>query len=207
MFKNQLQPKLVYDKIYNFMKEHMKFDNTNSILDNPFFRINCNKTIDDLFSEETNISSEYMQFLNKKSNDNYIFPLVFKLMYYIQNNCETQSSIIDKNGEQSLTFFSLEDLKKNYDYYNHFLIVGIRYDGMGYVNCLCLDKHTGNFFFILDGGSSGLDRDYNYKKNKILNPSEHENLNKFRFYQIINQLIGENSYDFISQNRYKKNYN
>lgn len=202
MFNNKLKPKLVYDKIYDFMKEHMKFVNTNSILDNPFFSVNCNKTFDDIFNQETNISREYMQFLNKKTNDNYIFPLVFKLMYYILNNTFTQSSIIDKNGEQSLTFFSLEDLIKKYDYYNHFLIVGIRYDGMGYVNCLCLDKHTGNFFFILDGGSSGLDRDYNYKKYKNFKASDYDTLNKFRFYQIINQLIEKNSYDFISQNRY-----
>lgn len=183
------------DNVYQNMIKYMKFNNSSSLLDSPFFNITGNETIETLSHENKDNKLEEIEidFLNGKYNlssrsDKYRFPLVFKIIYLILNNSDTEITIHNRHEESNFTLFSLSEITNQYNKYKNIVPVGLMYHGMGYYISLFMDKKTGSFFYALDGGSNGYDRKYNYDFYNNLNPETNSNLELKRFPQILNYL-------------------
>lgn len=66
---------------------------------------------------------------------------------------------------ENWTFLSANEIKTRQNVYmDKFLDIATRYNGMGWVIVLAYIPETNNFFFRHDGGSSGWDREANFKR-------------------------------------------
>jgi len=190
-----IDDKELCDSVYDTMVKHMRFNDSSSVVDTPFMNNNGKKTLEEIYEENDiyTLKRNELDFLNGQDRhssrpDKYRFPLVFKIIYLILNNSHTEMTFINENEKPNFTLFSLSKIMKDYDVYNNIVLVGMMYHGMGYYVGLFMVKKTGEFFYALDGGSNGYDREYNFNYFKKFEPSEHDNLELRRFPNIINYL-------------------
>ena len=172
VIREELKNTLDYFKYNSKISEK----NGNIVLNNPFFCSNCNL---DFESTTTCLDSKYILFFNK-----YPFSLKLKAIY---NSVGSDREIAINN----FTFFCLDDIIKRSDNYSYILDIGLTYMGMGHVKMLSMYKKNGNFFFRMDGGANGYERENNYNKYKNYKP-------------VINELL---TFDqFIKEIEKNKNY-
>ena len=181
----------------NYFKNNSKISekNGNVVLNNPFFCNQCNLDFDSITTSSldshhitksldshhitTSLDSDHIIFFNK-----YNFDTKFKAIYnYVGSDREIAIN--------NFTFFCLDDIIKRSDNYSYILDIGLTYMGMGYVKMLSMYKKNGNFFFRMDGGATGYDRENNYNKYKNYKP-------------VLNELL---TFDqFIKEIEKNKNY-
>ena len=68
-------------------------------------------------------------------------------------------------------FLNLQEVFSGKELYRHFYDVAIKYMGMGFYLVLSIDKNSKQFFFRMDGGSNGFDREGYFQLYKNMNPS------------------------------------
>jgi len=108
----------------------------------------------------------------------------FKLFYEIVGNPDKEVYI----GEW--TFMSLNEVLKRYKQYcsdgqSTVFDIGYKYSGMGHIEVLSCNLYNNLLFIRMDGGSSGWDREYNYKKLLEFNYKEYK---YFYFNQFLKML-------------------
>ena len=88
------------------------------------------------------------------------------------------------------TFISLNEALSQYKQYcsdgqSNVFNIGYKYAGMGHIEVLSCNLYNHLLFIRMDGGSSGWDREYNYKKLLEFNYKEYE---YFYFNQFLKML-------------------
>lgn len=160
------------NKTLEFFKYNSKVNSVNNdgVLDHPFFESNCNS---EFKSNDTTLENHHLIFFNK-----YCFDIKLKTIYnYIGNDKEISVN--------QFTFLSLDEIIKRSENYEYILDIGVIYMGMGHIEVLSMSKKDGKFFFRMDGGSNGYEREDNYNKYKNYQPKLNELLN---FNQVLNKI-------------------
>ena len=116
------------------------------------------------------ISSDQLAFMNKIG-----FPIELKMIYNIIGSLET----LVINNE--FRFRSLNEIITHSDDYDNIMNIGDLYSGMGHYYVLTYDKKTNNFFYRMDGGGNGLEREVRYKFYKSFVPSTIYRIKKTQF--------------------------
>jgi hypothetical protein len=146
-------------------------------------------------SDSGHVSTKQPFFLRGKSNEFKIdykpIPELpkelnrhFKLFYEIVGEPDKEVYI----GEW--TFISLNEALSQYKQYcsdgqSNVFNIGYKYAGMGHIEVLSCNLYNHLLFIRMDGGSSGWDREYNYKKLLEFNYKEYE---YFYFNQFLKML-------------------
>ena len=81
----------------------------------------------------------------------------------------------------------LTEILERKNSYKYMYDIALKYHGLGWVVLISYHKTSGKFLFRMDGGSSGWDRQANYKKYENFNPINNEINNPINN-QINNQI-------------------
>lgn len=134
---------------------------SNQVLSNPFFTANPSdiSILDHLNSSET--SPELTQVETKLRQLELLETPLGKLYLLLG---QTDLDFVYHHT----TCLSLDEISKRYQVYcdngqTDLLDIGITYHGMGHVNVLTYSRSEQTFFFRMDGGSNGYDREDNWK--------------------------------------------
>lgn len=145
------------------------------VIDNPFFISDAedgeNINIDNI----SNISYEYRDTFSKLG-------LSTRILY----------SLIGEDKEffiNDFTFFTLKEIQKRINNYNHFFDIGLKYAGMGHVIVLSYHPMSKKFFIRDDGGANGYEREAKYKFYVNYNPEIDTSTKGVFFNFEINKLI------------------
>ncbi len=74
----------------------------------------------------------------------------------------------------SYSFLTLDQIKQSKQRYKHFIDIAIAYRGMGWYDVISFCPEKNIYFLRHDGGSSGYDRENNYKTYKDYVPQDSE---------------------------------
>ena len=149
--------------------------NPDCVIENPFFVSNAKEGGNLNIDTTENISDEYRDTFSKLDFSTRI------LYSFIGDNKEYQIN--------DFTFFTLKEIQKRINNYNHFFDIGLKYAGMGHIIVLSYHSNSKKFFFRHDGGANGYEREehnnfyYNY------NPEIDKSKNTLFFDYEINKLI------------------
>ena len=98
------------------------------------------------------------------------------------------------------TFMTLNEILKRKVNYENLYDIALRYHGMGHILLISYHPKSERFFFRMDGGSNGYDREYNYNKyknydintiNKEKNPTRYNYDTLYTFEEIISIINNE----------------
>ena len=117
-----------------------------------------------------NISSEQLAFMNKIG-----FPIELKMIFNIIGSSD---KLVISN---EFSFRSLDEIIAHSDDYENIIDLGDLYSGMGHYYVLTFDKKTKQFFYRMDGGGNGLEREVRYKFYKTVVPSNFYKIKKSQF--------------------------
>jgi len=152
----------------------------------PFFQPSTNSELIN-FDKNIVIDKKYQKFINNNFNS-----LAFKIIY----------NFVNPNKEiliEGYTFFSLDEIINRSKNYPNFIDIGLCSHGMGYVKVIAYYPSKNKFFFRMDGGSNGWDREgYSQFYNRLEYIPEDKSLfNIVDFFDVINRDINiENIHDF-----------
>lgn len=174
MTENYVQNKLkdTIEKIKSYTDDYkimltdaMTTENGGGVTSNPFFSSNGELEYRDMCPDE-----EAGELLDDVMNK-YSLPIEFKILY-------TPLPSTAEITVNHFTFRTLSDILSE-QYYDNVKLLGVIYHGMGYFVGLYFDIRDKTFFFGLDGGSNGYDRDDNAEFYNTLDINN-ELVNKFK---------------------------
>lgn len=128
---------------------------------NPFFQQSADTCQFDINSA----SSEYLQMLNEIAEKYSFSPELLTLYQLIGKNVELYIG--------NFTFFTLSKIAEM-KHPSKMVNIALQYAGMGWLHILAYVPEKGKFFWRMDGGSNGYDRDANYQKYQNYLPSDDE---------------------------------
>jgi len=107
-----------------------------------------------------------------------LHPEILKLYEIISYDKEYQFKLY--------SFMSLNEIIKRKDNYTHFYDLALKYHGLGHILLISYYPPSEKFFFRMDGGSNGWDREAYYNKYKNYNPdicniSKEENPTNYKY--------------------------
>jgi hypothetical protein len=153
-------------------------DDNNTVTEHPFFFSSATNgiSIND-FNNKCEIKEEHKQFLH---------PELLKLYEKIGYNKEYLF--------KSYTFLTLNELIKRKGTYENLYDIALTYLGLGHILVISYHPKSERFFFRMDGGSNGYDREANYNKykncdintiNNEENPTRYEYDTLYTFEEVI----------------------
>jgi len=149
--------------------------NPDCVIENPFFVSNAKEGENLNIDTTENISDEYRDTFSKLDFSTRI------LYSFIGDNKEYQIN--------DFTFFTLREIQKRKNNYNHFYDVALKYAGMGHVIVLSYHPNTKKFFVRHDGGANGYEREEHYNFYRNYNPEIDTSRKGIFFDYEINKLI------------------
>ena len=163
------------DYINFFKNGKVSSNNPDCVIENPFFTSDA-KEGDDIDIDTTkNISYEYRNTFSKLDFSTRI------LYSFIGENKEYQIN--------EFTFFTLKEIQKRMNNYNHFFDIGLKYAGMGHIIVLSYHTKSKKYFFRHDGGANGYEREEHYNFYYNYNPETDMSVKEVFFDFEINKLI------------------
>ena len=183
-----------FNRVYNTTIDFLK-ENSNICVEYP------NKDEDDsslisIADITNNLTKKHIDFMTLVR-----FPIELKMLYNIVGSAN--EIIINRSNETSsgFIFLTLDHIMKHINDYEHIVDIAIKYHGMGHWYALTFDRKTKLFFFRMEGGGNGLERETRYKFYKNMNPSNFRRL-KTQMFQfntsfMDNIKINVDAFDFI----------
>ena len=163
------------DYINFFKNGKISSNDPDCVIENPFFTSDAKDGEDIKIDTTLNISDDYHDTFSKLGFSTRI------LYSFIGENKEYQIN--------EFTFFTLKEIKKRMNNYNHFFDIGLKYAGMGHIIVLSYHPNSKKFFFRHDGGANGYERDAHYKFYLNFNPEYDLSKIEIFFDFEINKLI------------------
>ena len=148
-----------------------------------------------LSSDNHQSSNEPFFMSNRASNFKIGYKSIPELPNNLNRNFKTLYEVIgDPNKEiyiNEWTIMSLEESLKRYKELcskgqNNVFDIGYRYLGMGHIEMLSCNLYNHLLFYRRDGGSSGIEREYNYKKLLEFNYREYKYFYFNKWYSDLN---------------------
>jgi len=163
-----------FNKVHKKTREFLK-ENSNISIENT----NEDETDTSLISIEdinNNLTKRQLDFMTQMG-----FPIELKMLYNIVGS--TNEITINSENETSsgFTFLTLNQIMKHVNDYEYIVDIAIKYHGMGHWYALTFDRKTKLFFFRMEGGGNGLEREVRYKFYKHMNPSINRKIRAMMF--------------------------
>lgn len=120
----------------------------------------------------------------------YNLPLEWLVIYSVMDSLDRELTL--STSRNDISFLSLSYILKQGEQSPKFIDLCLLHVGMGHVMLLSWDPSTKQTFFRRDGGSSGIDREYNFKRysSSSFNPSDESYTpNRIGFIEGIDKLI------------------
>ena len=133
------------DYINFFKNGKVSSNDPDCVIENPFFTSDAKEGDDIDIDSTSNIPDKYHDIFSKLGFSTRI------LYSFIGENKEYQIN--------EFTFFTLKEIQKRMNNYNHFFDIGLKYAGMGHIIVLSYHPQSKKFFFRHDGGSNGYERE------------------------------------------------
>lgn len=131
----------------------------NTITNHPFFYSSANDGI-----SINNLDNIYEI---EDQDKNILHNEILKLYQKIGYNKEYQFKYY--------TFMTLNEIIERKNNYENFIDIALKYLGLGHILLISYHIKSNKFFFRMDGGSNGYDRENNYNKYKKFDTNNHNN--------------------------------
>jgi len=135
-----------------------------SVLTEPFFSSNSYCPLSE--RKQGMISEQYNNFME-------IFPVSLRQFYQYIGDDRTELQC------ERWTFLKLTEIYNRSDIYTNMLDIAVKYNEMGHVFILSLDRKTNNFFIRCDGGCNGYEREHYFDHYVDLDTDNINNEQKF----------------------------
>ena len=131
----------------------------NTVTNDPFFN--------SLAKNGISINDLTNEYEIKNKDKKILHPEILKLYERIGYNNEYQFKYY--------TFMTLNEIIERKNNYENFIDIALKYQGLGHILLISYHIKSNKFFFRMDGGSNGYDRENNYNKYKKFNTNSHNN--------------------------------
>jgi len=165
----------VHKKTSEFLKENSNISIENQNTDE------ADPSLIPIEEINNNLTKDQLDFMNQMC-----FPIELKMLYNIVGSTNEITINCENETGSGFTFLTLDRIMEHINDYVYIVDIGTKYHGMGHWYALTFDKKTKQFFFRIDGGGNGLEREVRYKFYKSLNPSINRKIRSTMFQFNIN---------------------